>query len=70
MALTAAQQKAQENRNTIFVEDGELICTGTTVLACLKRGDTRPSALPSALRELLVSRAERGKTRGAPDGVV
>ena len=25
MALTAAQQKAQENRNTIFVEDGEVI---------------------------------------------
>ena len=25
MALTAAQQKAQANRNTIFVEDGELI---------------------------------------------
>jgi dihydroorotate dehydrogenase electron transfer subunit len=25
MALTAAQEKAQENRNTIFVEDGELI---------------------------------------------
>ena len=25
MALTAAQQKAQENRNTIFVEDGEVL---------------------------------------------
>jgi len=25
MALTAAQEKAQENRNTIFVEDGEVI---------------------------------------------
>ena len=25
MALTAAQQKAQANRNTIFVEDGEIL---------------------------------------------
>ena len=25
MALSAAQQKAQENRNTIFVEDGEIV---------------------------------------------
>jgi dihydroorotate dehydrogenase electron transfer subunit len=25
MAITAAQQKAQENRNTIFVEDGEVL---------------------------------------------
>jgi len=29
MALTATQQKAQENRNTIFVEDGELITVDT-----------------------------------------
>ena len=29
MALTAAQQKAQVNRNTIFVEDGELIAVET-----------------------------------------
>jgi dihydroorotate dehydrogenase electron transfer subunit len=29
MALTATQQKAQENRNTIFVEDGELIAVDT-----------------------------------------
>jgi dihydroorotate dehydrogenase electron transfer subunit len=29
MALTAAQEKAQANRNTIFVEDGELISVET-----------------------------------------
>jgi dihydroorotate dehydrogenase electron transfer subunit len=29
MALTAAQQKAQANRNTIFVEDGELLSVDT-----------------------------------------
>ena len=29
MALTAAQEKAQANRNTIFVEDGELISVDT-----------------------------------------
>ena len=26
MALTAAQQEAQQNRDTIFVEDGEILC--------------------------------------------
>ena len=29
MALTAAQEKAQANRNTIFVEDGELLSVET-----------------------------------------
>ena len=29
MTLTAAQQKAQANRNTIFVEDGELLSVET-----------------------------------------
>ena len=29
MALSAAQEKAQENRNTIFVEDGELLSIDT-----------------------------------------